>query len=334
MIPYLECARMDKEYSDPAPFLVQLEMSSFDAFPSASRERALKGLTLAVAGSLLLHVLAAGAILLSPLMRCPQNAGRPCLTASLVDCAEIAGGPGKIGTADGAGADPALTGSPAAAQKAQDTEATDVPEMTREVDLPDWPETKPAEPRRPIARPAAAKILSTSGSNHKRKTDPSHERPAAELYKDPPPSVHPGSDVAANDLGERKGQKLDKLTVTGEGAGEGTGKGIGEDGGQASQRAEHHASAVDKVPEPLRKYEPVYPDKARELGISGKVVVKFVVESDGRVSRPSILEAHPQGVFEQNALDAILRWRFKPGSVRGIPVATSVILPFQFQLTR
>lgn len=318
---------MDREYTDPGLFLAQLELSSIDTFPCASRGGALKGLALAAAGSLLLHMLTAGAVLLSPLAHRPQNAARPYLTATLVDCAEVAGGPGEVGAASGDSAAPAPTAPTAA--------APDAPGMTREVDLPDWPEMKPTAPRRPIARQAPARILSASGANHKRKPDPSHKRPTAgPSVVAPAPSAHPGSDALPNDLGEGKGNIPDKVIGTGKGTGEYAGQGGEEAGGRPAQRVEHEASAVDKVPEPLRKYEPVYPDKARELGISGTVVVKFVVEPDGRVSRPRILEAHPKGVFEQNALDAILRWRFKPGFARGMPVATSVILPFQFQLIR
>ena len=90
---------------------------------------------------------------------------------------------------------------------------------------------------------------------------------------------------------------------------------------------------MDKIPQPLHRVEPLYPQRARKQGICGKVVLRFLVEADGHVSRPSILEANPVGYFEQSALDAIRHWRFKPGVFRGRAVATWVVLPVQFQLT-
>jgi len=60
------------------------------------------------------------------------------------------------------------------------------------------------------------------------------------------------------------------------------------------------------------------------------VVLKFLVESNGCVARPFVLEAHPEGVFEKSVLEAIGRWRFKPGSRSGNPVAAWVVLTFQF----
>ena len=90
---------------------------------------------------------------------------------------------------------------------------------------------------------------------------------------------------------------------------------------------------MDQIPQAVQKVEPLYPPRARKQGVCGKVVLRFLVEPDGHVSRPSIVEANPEGYFEQSALDAIRHWRFKPGIYRGKAVATWVVLPVQFKLT-
>lgn len=91
---------------------------------------------------------------------------------------------------------------------------------------------------------------------------------------------------------------------------------------------------VDAPPSPLRKVHPEFPLAARQRGISGKVVVKFLVKIDGSVAKASVVEAMPQGIFEQSVLEAINKWKFHPGRYRGNAVATWMVLPIQFRLTR
>lgn len=62
----------------------------------------------------------------------------------------------------------------------------------------------------------------------------------------------------------------------------------------------------------VRVPQPVYPPDALRAGIAGEVVVKFVVNADGRVGDVAIISAQPQGVFDKNVLAAVRRWKFKP----------------------
>ena len=91
---------------------------------------------------------------------------------------------------------------------------------------------------------------------------------------------------------------------------------------------------VDQPPTPTRRIEPEFPLTARRLGIGGKVVVKFLVKTDGNVARASIIEADPKEIFEESALKAVREWQFNPGRLHGEVVATWVVLPIQFRLTR
>ncbi len=90
---------------------------------------------------------------------------------------------------------------------------------------------------------------------------------------------------------------------------------------------------VDQVPRLLHRVKPVYPYSARIRGITGRVLVKFLVDARGYVRNPTILKATPKGVFEQAVLDVVRKWKFKPGYRQGHPVATWVVLPIQFELT-
>ncbi|MBF0509288.1 MAG: energy transducer TonB [Deltaproteobacteria bacterium] len=70
------------------------------------------------------------------------------------------------------------------------------------------------------------------------------------------------------------------------------------------------------------------------MGIRGRVLVKFLVKDDGSVARASIVEAIPSGLFDQSALRAIVKWKFRPGRYQGRDVATWVVVPISFKLSQ
>jgi protein TonB len=72
---------------------------------------------------------------------------------------------------------------------------------------------------------------------------------------------------------------------------------------------------VDRNPRVLRPFTPVYPFDAQRRGIEGKVVIRFVVDENGQVQDPEVIEAEPAGVFEQAALAAIVKYKFDPAVV-------------------
>jgi len=90
---------------------------------------------------------------------------------------------------------------------------------------------------------------------------------------------------------------------------------------------------VDRKPRVVSRIQPRYPHRARQREITGKVVLKFLVDKDGEVERVSVVSADPEGVFEDNAVSAVKKWRFEPGRVEGEPVPTWVRLPVSFTLS-
>lgn len=68
---------------------------------------------------------------------------------------------------------------------------------------------------------------------------------------------------------------------------------------------------------PIVKVAPVYPRRALQRGIEGFVIVEFVVTKQGSVRDPVVIEAQPQGLFEQAAIDAALKFKYKPRVVNG-----------------
>jgi TonB family protein len=61
----------------------------------------------------------------------------------------------------------------------------------------------------------------------------------------------------------------------------------------------------------------VYPPDARANGIEGYVVVRYDVAADGRVHNARVVDAQPAGTFDEAALQAVSRWRFRPPQRNG-----------------
>jgi protein TonB len=79
---------------------------------------------------------------------------------------------------------------------------------------------------------------------------------------------------------------------------------------------------LDQKPEPIMQIRPEYPYQLRREGITGTVHVIFVVDTHGEVRAPRIHRSSHPG-FEQPVLQAIRRWKFKPGRKGGAAVTTT-----------
>lgn len=74
---------------------------------------------------------------------------------------------------------------------------------------------------------------------------------------------------------------------------------------------------------PIVKVAPVYPRRALQRGIEGTVLVEFTVTKQGSVQDPVVLEANPPDIFNQAAIDAALKFKYKPRVINGEPAAVS-----------
>ncbi len=75
-----------------------------------------------------------------------------------------------------------------------------------------------------------------------------------------------------------------------------------------------------------------YPDLARENNITGKVVIRFVVEKDGSITKASIVREIGGGCGKEalRVVNSMPKW--KPGKQSGKAVRTEFTLPVDFQL--
>ena len=108
---------------------------------------------------------------------------------------------------------------------------------------------------------------------------------------------------------------------------------VGIDGFKAEmQKIEFELSEVDTPPQVIRKVPAMYPFGAKRKGIRGKVVIRCLVGIDGTTRKHKVLVSKPEGVFDEAAMTAVQRWRFKPGILGGEAVPTWVQVPFVFEL--
>ena len=68
---------------------------------------------------------------------------------------------------------------------------------------------------------------------------------------------------------------------------------------------------------PIVKVAPVYPRRAQTRGIEGYVVLEFTVTKTGAVTNPVVIEAKPPGIFDRAAMNAAVKFKYKPKVVNG-----------------
>lgn len=109
---------------------------------------------------------------------------------------------------------------------------------------------------------------------------------------------------------------------TGHGTGTGSGIGAGSGSGSGGGYGAGHGSGIGdgvgpgiarnpKVPPRVAStVAPVYPQALRDAGIGGRVVVRGVIGTDGRVESAEVVRSSGNSTLDNNALSAFYKWRF------------------------
>lgn len=101
---------------------------------------------------------------------------------------------------------------------------------------------------------------------------------------------------------------------------------------RSAARNVYDISQLDRTPSPRFQSRPQYPVEMRQAGISGEVVVEFVVDRDGAVTNAFALRSsRPE--FEAAAVAAVSSWKFRPGQKGGQDVDTRLQIPIVFTLS-
>ena len=78
------------------------------------------------------------------------------------------------------------------------------------------------------------------------------------------------------------------------------------------------------------QYRIALPAISSRLGEYGRVLVRVQVGTDGRALQVQLLKSSGYARLDDNALATVARWRFKPGSVNGVPTVGWVEQPVNY----
>lgn len=115
------------------------------------------------------------------------------------------------------------------------------------------------------------------------------------------------------------------------GIGGGSGRGVGDGSGGGTGGGPYRPGSGIAAPRLLHEERPVYTEDARRRGIEGDVLIELVVRSDGTVGNVRLVHRLEYGLDEQ-ALNAVRRWRFAPATRFGEPVDVMVEVAVEFRL--
>jgi protein TonB len=88
-------------------------------------------------------------------------------------------------------------------------------------------------------------------------------------------------------------------------------------------------SQLDQIPVARVQQQPIYPYEMRRAGITGEVNIGFIVDANGDV-RDAYLINSTHREFEAPAVQAVGKWKFRPGRRGGRAVNTRMSVPIVF----
>ncbi|MGA2130965.1 MAG: energy transducer TonB [Bryobacteraceae bacterium] len=138
------------------------------------------------------------------------------------------------------------------------------------------------------------------------------------LAKIGPPSNGPGS---GGGIGSGSGG--------GVGSGKGGGFGPGEGGGFGG--GVFRVGGGVTAPVPLYKPEPEYSEEARKAKYQGTVVLYIEVDTSGKARNLKVVRSLGLGLDEK-AMEAVEKWKFRPGYKDGKPVVVAATVEVNFRL--
>jgi TonB family protein len=155
----------------------------------------------------------------------------------------------------------------------------------------------------------------------------------------PPDTVLPNVNMA------QYGDPLAKLGPASNGPGSGGGIGSGKDGGVGSGKGGGYGTGNDggvgggvyragggvSKPELLAKVEPEYSEEARKAKYQGTVLLYVEVDPMGRATNIRVSKSLGLGLDEK-AIEAVKKWKFRPGYKDGKPVTVAATIEVNFRL--
>ena len=118
---------------------------------------------------------------------------------------------------------------------------------------------------------------------------------------------------------------------TGGGVGNGSGGGFGPGSGGGVGGGVFKVGGGVSAPTVLFKVDPEYSEEARKAKYSGSVLLSIVVDTEGRAQDIHVVKSLGMGLDEK-AMEAVAKWKFKPGMNKGQAVKVRAQIEVNFRL--
>ena len=158
-------------------------------------------------------------------------------------------------------------------------------------------------------------LHSTMHSPHGAMTAPAitRERPPADLSQHPAATASPAATLSA--------APGSTMTNTGE----------VNNAKPATSGASVHQPALYRSAY-LHNPEPPYPERSRELGEQGRVILQVRVSAEGRALQVEVISHSHSRRLDEAARQAVADWRFIPARQDGVAIESSLQVPITFSL--
>lgn len=92
------------------------------------------------------------------------------------------------------------------------------------------------------------------------------------------------------------------------------------------------ARQLDVYPQLLAPIKLDYPERAAAQRLDGHLLLLLLIDEFGIVNEASVVEARPEGYFEEAALSVFRATRFSPAQKQGQPVKSRVLLQVSYRV--
>jgi protein TonB len=117
----------------------------------------------------------------------------------------------------------------------------------------------------------------------------------------------------------------------GRGDGDGDGPGAIKGSGGGCCDGVYQPGGGVTAPKVIFQVDPEYSEEARRARYQGTVVLEAVVRKDGNVDLVHLVRSLGFGL-DQNAIEALKKWRFRPGTKNGTPVDVTINIEVRFNI--
>jgi periplasmic protein TonB len=107
----------------------------------------------------------------------------------------------------------------------------------------------------------------------------------------------------------------------------------GTDSGQGNGQSSSGNGSVRTQARYRDTPKPIYPETARREGREGRVVLRVLIDNQGKTKSVELNTSSGSQALDQAATEAIKRWRFHPAYAGNMPVDSWVNVPIDFRLT-